>query len=67
MRGKPQPHTFFMASHASRNTTSSCRTTADDLHDPDFDLRDILAATSVEELSFAQFLAALQQYSKPQR
>jgi hypothetical protein len=55
-----------MGSHASRNASATSRTTADDLHDPEFDLRDILAATSVEELSFAQFLEALQQYGKPQ-
>ena len=39
----------------------------DDLQDSAFDMRDILAATSVEELTFAQFLEALQQYGKPQR
>ena len=56
-----------MRSNTLWNASDACRTTAEDLQDPAFDMRDILAATSVEELTFAQFLEALQQYGKPQR
>ncbi len=56
-----------MRSQTSRNASDVCRTMVDDLQDSAFDMRDILAATSVEELTFAQFLEALQQYGKPQR
>lgn len=56
-----------MRSNTLWNASDARRTTAEDLQDPAFDMRDILAATSVEELTFAQFLEALQQYGKPQR
>lgn len=50
-----------MSSYAFTTTQASCHLDYDDLKNPEFDVRDILAATTVEELSFAEFLAALQQ------
>jgi hypothetical protein len=56
-----------MPSHAFKTSLASHRPDCDDFKNPDFDLRDILAATTVEELSFAEFLAVLQQTGRPPR
>lgn len=50
-----------MSSQAFKTAQANRRPDLDDFNNPDFDLREILAATAVEESTFAEFLAALRQ------